>query len=137
MLILPYTALSRQACVRTSVLSADCNAAALATPCVPVDACSAVFKVSCCTGSDTDKMGHMRVCKLLRECTFPAAFQGAPLVAQYSSVGYLTKPWLAEFGSSFSAGCDSSGASDRLLLYSSDTAARAVSCEDLSRNAVA
>ena len=57
-----------------------------------------------------DKMGHMRVRKLLQQRTFPAFFQGSPLVAQYSSVGSLSKPWLAEFGSSFSAGRCSSGA---------------------------
>ena len=56
------------------------------------------------------KVGHLRVRKLLQQRTFPAAYEGAPLVAQYSSVGSLSEPWLAEFGSSLSAGRSSSGA---------------------------
>ena len=56
------------------------------------------------------KVGHLRVRRLLQQRTFPAAFEGAPLVAQYSSVGSPSEPWLAEFGSSLSAGRSSSGA---------------------------
>ena len=65
--------------------------------------------VQAAAGSSMDKVGHMRVRKLLQQRTFPASFQGAPLVAQFSSLGSLTKPWLSELGASFSAGRSTSG----------------------------
>ena len=66
-------------------------------------------RVQAAAGSSMDRVGHMRVRKLLQQRTFPASFQGAPLVAQFSSLGSLTKPWLSELGASFSAGRSSAG----------------------------
>ena len=55
-------------------------------------------------GASMDSMGHMRVRKLLQQRTFPASFQGAPWLAQYSSIGSVTRAWLSELGTSFCAG---------------------------------
>lgn len=43
--------------------------------------------------------GHLRLRALLnREAPFPAAFAGAPLAAQFSSLGSLDEPWWVAAG---------------------------------------
>ena len=43
----------------------------------------------------------MRVRKLLRKEEFPGGMRHAPLVAQFSSMGFITPKWLEEFQHSF------------------------------------
>ncbi|KAL0031162.1 hypothetical protein WJX77_006853 [Trebouxia sp. C0004] len=62
------------------------------------------------SGPALKKYGHLRVQALLARETFPAHFQGAPLVAQFSSLGSLDERWLSkEFRVSLSAGLSSAG----------------------------
>ncbi len=72
-----------------------------------------------CPGPALKKYGHLRVQALLARETFPAHFQGAPLVAQFSSLGSLDERWLSnEFRVSLSAGLSSSGGESlSLALY--------------------
>jgi hypothetical protein len=58
------------------------------------------------TGADMHKWGHLRLrATLNREPPFPSAFRGAPLAAQYSSLGSLDDKWLTEeFKVSLAAG---------------------------------
>ncbi len=61
--------------------------------------------------------GHMRVRGCLSKEAFPASFAGAPLAAQFSSLGSLDEGWLGqEFVGSLSAGRCDGGAQRRLLL---------------------
>ena len=52
------------------------------------------------------KWGHLRLRAILnREPPFPTAFRGAPLAAQFSSLGSFDERWLTEeFGASMAAG---------------------------------
>ena len=52
----------------------------------------------------------MRVRALLAAEPFDAVFADAPLLAQVSSLGRMSQPWLQEFQESFSAGRCSGGA---------------------------
>ena len=64
------------------------------------------------TGPSMHKWGHMRLRALLnREPPFPAAFRGAALAAQFSSLGSLDDKWLGgEFRDSLAAGrCEAGG----------------------------
>ncbi|PRW59620.1 tyrosyl-DNA phosphodiesterase 1 [Chlorella sorokiniana] len=67
------------------------------------------------TGSSMHKWGHMRLRAILnREPPFPSAFKGAPVVAQFSSLGSIEDKWLREeFLVSLSAGRSGDG-SERL-----------------------
>lgn len=59
------------------------------------------------TGSNLKKWGHMKMRSVLEDCIFDKEFCKAPLVYQFSSLGSLDEKWLAEFGSSLSAGVTS------------------------------
>ena len=68
------------------------------------------YVLTFCSGPALKKYGHLRVQALLARETFPAHFQGTPLVAQFSSLGSLDERWLSnEFRVSLSAGLSSSG----------------------------
>ena len=64
------------------------------------------------TGQNLSWNGHMRARTLLARSCFPAAFAGAPLTLQFSSIGSLTEKWLqGELADSFSRGVqDDTGA---------------------------
>ena len=63
-----------------------------------------------CAGPALKKYGHLRVQALLAREKFPAHFQGAPLLAQFSSLGSLDERWLSnEFRASLAAGHSSTG----------------------------
>ncbi len=56
------------------------------------------------------RWGHMRVRACLGREAFPSHFAGAPLVAQFSSLGGLDEGWVtAEFTGSLSAGKSAGG----------------------------
>lgn len=56
-------------------------------------------------GPALKKYGHLRVQALLAREKFPPHFEGAPLVAQFSSLGSLDEKWLSqEFRNSLTAG---------------------------------
>lgn len=47
-------------------------------------------------GADMHKWGHLRLRAILnREPPFPAAFKGAPIAAQFSSLGSIKEDWWA------------------------------------------
>ncbi|BDA43991.1 Tyrosyl-DNA phosphodiesterase 1 [Coccomyxa sp. Obi] len=55
-------------------------------------------------GAARDKYGHMLVRRLLARQQFDAIFKGAPIVAQFSSLGSLSSAWINEFRDSLAAG---------------------------------
>lgn len=55
------------------------------------------------------KYGHMLLRSLLGRQRFDMTFRGAPIVAQFSSLGSLTGAWLSEIRESLTAGSYSSG----------------------------
>ena len=62
-----------------------------------------------CAGAKLNSYGHMALRRLLsREC-FPDSFAGAPLIAQFSSLGSLNEDWLREFRHSMASGLKASG----------------------------
>eukprot|EP01062_Namystynia_karyoxenos_P032832 TRINITY_DN24181_c1_g1_i1.p1 TRINITY_DN24181_c1_g1~~TRINITY_DN24181_c1_g1_i1.p1 ORF type:complete len:716 (+),score=168.50 TRINITY_DN24181_c1_g1_i1:72-2150(+) len=60
-------------------------------------------------GAALSRWGHMKLRSLLAAGRFGAGFEGAPLLAQCSSLGSITSPWLAELTESLSAGCGPDG----------------------------
>ena len=56
------------------------------------------------TGPRRDQFGHMRLRALLAREAFDPVFRGAPLLAQFSSMGSLTGAWLDELRASLAAG---------------------------------
>ena len=68
------------------------------------------FKLPVLAGPALKKYGHLRVQALLARERFPPHFKGAPLLAQFSSLGSLDDKWLTqEFRGSLCAGQTTSG----------------------------
>ncbi len=59
----------------------------------------------CCrAGPSLKRYGHMGLRHFLQAEHFDAKFRGAPVAAQFSSMGSLTANWMREFSDSLSAG---------------------------------
>ncbi len=67
------------------------------------------------TGAAMHRQGHMAVRALLSREVLPSRFQAAPVLAQCSSLGSLTAPWLFQ---EFSASLSSGKAPDGPLMHS-------------------
>ena len=61
-------------------------------------------QVSCLSVPRRDQFGHMRLRSLLAREAFDPVFRGAPLLAQFSSMGSITSAWLNEVKASLAAG---------------------------------
>ena len=79
------------------------------------------FKVSSMlrSGAARDKYGHMLVRRLLARQHFDPVFKGAPIIAQFSSLGSLSSAWINEFRDSLASGACASSASGSIAGDSS------------------
>ena len=73
-------------------------------------------------GESRNRYGHMGLRRFLAAEEFDRKFRGAPIIAQFSSMGSLSHSWLQEFTASLSAGRIADAGSRGAPVHRRDTA---------------